>query len=76
MMKRYLLLHQFCDLLIKKSVGSLCLVYQKNKGSLKGTHQNQLHMVTHPTVSILGDMMMTPARLVRPTVGFIPTTEL
>ena len=27
-------------------------------------------------MSILGDMMITPARLVRPTVGLIPTTEL
>lgn len=30
---------------------------------------------THPTVSSLGDIGMTPARLVNPTVGLIPTTE-
>ncbi len=32
-------------------------------------------IVTYPTVSCLGEMGMTPARLVSPTVGLIPTTE-
>lgn len=32
-------------------------------------------MITHPTVSCLGEMGMTPARLVNPRVGLIPTTE-
>ena len=32
--------------------------------------------ITNPMVSCLGDTGMTPARLVRPTVGLIPTTEL
>jgi hypothetical protein len=27
-------------------------------------------------VSCLGEIVITPARLVKPTVGFIPTTEL
>ena len=30
----------------------------------------------YPTVSSEGEIGMTPARLVRPTVGFMPTTEL
>lgn len=33
-------------------------------------------MVAYPTVSCLGEMGTTPALLVRPTVGLIPTTEL
>lgn len=32
-------------------------------------------MSTYPTVSCLGEMGITPARLVNPTVGLIPTTE-
>lgn len=32
--------------------------------------------MTYPTVSCLGEMGTTPARLVSPTVGFMPTTEL
>ena len=31
---------------------------------------------TYPTVSCLGEIGMTPARLVRPTVGLMPTTKL
>jgi hypothetical protein len=58
------------------------IVYRKSE--FRYADQNQLTLsltqllrqVTHPTVSILGDIMMTPARLVRPTVGLIPTTEL
>ena len=32
--------------------------------------------MSYPTVSCLGEMGTTPARLVRPTVGLIPATEL
>ena len=32
--------------------------------------------LTYPTVSCLGVMGTTPSLLVRPTVGFMPTTEL
>ena len=35
-----------------------------------------VNQMTHPTVSCLGEIGITPARLVNPTVGLIPTTEL
>ncbi|KAJ0843636.1 hypothetical protein HanRHA438_Chr15g0693441 [Helianthus annuus] len=38
--------------------------------------ENVYYRLTYPTVSCLGETGMTPARLVRPTVGLIPTTEL
>lgn len=33
-------------------------------------------ITTYPTESCLEEIGTTPARLVRPTVGFMPTTEL
>lgn len=35
-----------------------------------------INIIAYPTVSCLGEIGMTPALLVRPTVGLIPTTEL
>jgi hypothetical protein len=34
-----------------------------------------MYMITYPTLSCLGEIGMTPARLVRPTVGLMPTTK-
>jgi hypothetical protein len=34
-----------------------------------------MYMITYPTLSCLGDIGTTPARLVRPTVGLMPTTK-
>ena len=33
------------------------------------------YMVTYPTLSCLGEIGMTPALLVRPSVGLMPTTK-
>jgi hypothetical protein len=33
------------------------------------------YMVTYPTLSCLGEIGITPARLVRPSVGLMPTTK-
>jgi hypothetical protein len=38
--------------------------------------KNSMYMITHPTLSCLGEIGMTPAQLVRPTVGLMPTTKL
>jgi hypothetical protein len=34
-----------------------------------------MYMITYPTLSCLGEIGTTPARLVRPTVGLMPTTK-
>lgn len=39
-------------------------------------NENQIIVSAHPTVSCLGVTGTTPDRLVKPTVGLIPTTEL
>ncbi|KAB8094899.1 hypothetical protein EE612_022344, partial [Oryza sativa] len=52
---------------------SSCLLVLDEASSNSWKNKNAL--VTYPTVSCRGVIGMTPARLVRPTVGLIPTTE-